>query len=165
MTAVTADLIDSTYNPIDLMEEIVQANEWPHDRAGDEELLAEISGKWCNYRMFFIWREDLNALYFTCSLDMKVPKEKRRAMNDLLSLLNERMWFGHFEICSETGTPMFRHTLLTRGTVPVEQLEDLVDIAVNECERFYPSFQYVLWAGYDAQRATEAAMLDTVGEA
>ena len=165
MTAVTADLIDPMNNPLDLMEEIVQANEWPHDRSGEEELLAEISGRWCDYRMFFIWREDLNALYFTCSLDMKASPEKRRAINDLLSLLNERMWFGHFEICSESGTPMFRHTLLTRGAVAVEQLEDLVDIAVSECERFYPSFQYVLWAGYDAQRAVDATMLDPVGEA
>ena len=62
---------------------------------------------------------------------------------------------------------MFRHTMLTRGwnNVTAEQLEDLVEIAVNECERFYPSFQYVLWAGYNAQQAIEATMLDPIGEA
>jgi len=62
---------------------------------------------------------------------------------------------------------MFRHTMLTRGWqgASSEQLEDLVDIAVCECERFYPAFQYVLWAGYSAEKAVEATMLDTVGEA
>jgi hypothetical protein len=63
--------------------------------------------------------------------------------------------------------PMFRHTVLLRGAAgaSVEQLEDLVDIARNECERFYPAFQFVLWAGRSASEAVELAMLDTVGEA
>ena len=96
-----------------------------------------------------------------------VAQEKRRAINDLLSLINERMWFGHFELCSEAGTPMFRHTMLTRGWhgVNAEQLEDLVDIAVAECERFYPAFQFVLWGGKSPADALEAAMVDPAGEA
>jgi hypothetical protein len=31
-------------NPIDLVEEIVIANDWAHDRAGDDELIVEIPG-------------------------------------------------------------------------------------------------------------------------
>ncbi|MDA0661587.1 MAG: YbjN domain-containing protein [Proteobacteria bacterium] len=167
MALMHAELQDTPNNPIDLMEELVRENQWMCDRASDEELLVELTGRWCDYRMFFVWREQVKALYFTCSLDMKVVPEKRRAINDLLSLVNERMWFGHFELCSEAGTPMFRHTMLTRGWdgASAEQLEDLVDIAVCECERFYPAFQYVLWAGYTAAQAVEATMLDTVGEA
>jgi hypothetical protein len=63
--------------------------------------------------------------------------------------------------------PLFRHSLLLRGTsgLAVEQMEDLVDIAVAECERFYPSFQYVVWAGKTPQEALAAAILETVGEA
>ena len=30
---------------------------------------------------------------------------------------------------------------------PDEQLEDLMDTAILECERFYPALQMVLWAG------------------
>lgn len=167
MSVATAPFTESNSNPLDILEEIVGANEWPHDRASDEELLAEVSGRWCDYRMFFVWRQDLHALYFTSALDMKVSSEKRRNINDLLATINERMWFGHFEICSDSGIPMFRHTLLTRGVthLTVEQLEDLVDIAVTECERFYPAFQYVLWAGYEPEQAIEATMLDPVGEA
>ena len=167
MALMHAELQDTPNNPIDLMEELVRENQWMSDRASEEELLVELTGRWCDYRMFFVWREQVKALYFTCSLDMKVVPEKRRAINDLLSLVNERMWFGHFELCSEAGTPMFRHTMLTRGWdgASAEQLEDLVDIAVCECERFYPAFQYVLWAGCTAAQAVEATMLDTVGEA
>ena len=28
-----------------------------------------------------------------------------------------------------------------------ESLEDMIDIALTECERFYPAFQFVLWGG------------------
>lgn len=167
MAFMTAHDRDSSDNPLDVMEDIVRSNEWLFDRSSEYELLVEMSGRWCDYRMFFVWRDEVKALYFTCSLDMKVIPEKRREINELLSQVNERMWFGHFELCSESGTPMFRHTMLTRGWnhVTAEQLEDLVEIAVGECERFYPAFQYVLWAGYDAQQAIEATMLDPIGEA
>jgi hypothetical protein len=167
MTFMTAEEYAPSNHPLDIMEDIVRTNEWLFDRSSEEELLVEMSGRWCDYRMFFVWRNEVKALYYTCSLDMKVVPEKRREISDLLSQINERMWFGHFELCSEAGTPMFRHTMLTRGWngVSVEQFEDLVEIAVNECERFYPAFQYVLWAGYNAEQAIEATMLDPVGEA
>ena len=41
-------------NPIDLVEEIVNANDWAHDRASEEELVVEISGRWCDYRLYFV---------------------------------------------------------------------------------------------------------------
>ena len=46
-----------------------------------------------------------------------------------------------------------------------EQIEDLVDIAVSECERFYPAFQLVVWGGKPAEEAMAAAMIDPIGEA
>jgi len=62
---------------------------------------------------------------------------------------------------------VFRHTTLLRGAggASVEQLEDLVDIALTECERYYPAFQFVIWGGKNPSQAIAAAMLDTVGEA
>ena len=51
------------------------------------------------------------------------------------------------------------------GSASVEQLEDLVDIAVTECERFYPAFQFVVWGGKSAEEAIAQAMIDPVGEA
>jgi hypothetical protein len=44
-------------------------------------------------------------------------------------------------------------------------LEDLVDTAIAECERFYPAFQYVIWGGRTPEDAVSAAMVDTLGEA
>lgn len=154
-------------NPIDLLEEMVVANEWRFDRVTDAELVVEVAGKWCEYRMYFIWQEDLGAIYFTCLFDVKIPEHKHSASTDLLALINEKLWLGHFDLSSEDLFPMFRHTVLLRGAdgPTVEQLEDLVDIAYSECERFYPAFQFVIWGGKAPREALEAAMLETVGEA
>ena len=62
---------------------------------------------------------------------------------------------------------MFRHTVPLRGLrrASVEQLEDLVDAAFSECERFFPAFQFVIWGGKSAGEALDAALFETVGEA
>jgi hypothetical protein len=154
-------------NPIDLVEEIVVANEWAHDRASEEEMIVEISGRWCDYRMYFLWQEELSALHFSCGFDMKVPKRRRGALYELLALANERLWLGHFDLAAGEPSPSFRYAVLLRGigAASVEQVEDLVDIAVSECERFYPAFQLVIWGGKAPEEAMTAAIIEPIGEA
>ena len=158
---------ERTINPLDLLEELASAQGWPHMRAAEDEFVAEPSRRWCAYRLHFIWQEEMQALHLHCGIDIRVPGEKQRDINDLLASLNERMWLGHFEVNSENLTPTFRHTMLTRGQFApaAEQLEDLVEIALEECDRYYPAFQFVLWAGRGAEEALSAALLETVGEA
>ncbi|HYD31736.1 MAG TPA: YbjN domain-containing protein [Azospirillaceae bacterium] len=167
---MSTPLVESTsnpHNPLDVLEEIVVANEWPFDRASDDEMIVEIGGRWCDYRLFFVWQQEISAMQFSCQMDMKVQGHRRSAVNDLLAEVNSRMWLGHFDVCADEQTPMFRHTTLLRGSrgASVEQLEDLVEISLSECERYYPAFQFVIWGGKSAPEAVSAAILDTVGEA
>src|SRR5688572_9829219 len=167
MALLRVESTQTRHNPIDMLEELVSVNEWRHERSADEDMVVEFRGQWCEYRMFFVWQEDLGALYFSCLFDTKVPVAKRAGVAELLAHINERLWLGHFDLCSDEGAPMFRHTILLRGTAGVtsEQLEDLMEAAIHECERFYPAFQFVLWGGKKPQEAVEAALLDTVGNA
>jgi hypothetical protein len=82
-------------------------------------------------------------------------------------MVNERMWLGHFDLWIEDGVPMFRHAVLTRGGggMHASQMEELIEIAITECERFYPAFQFVIWGGKAPAEAIAAAMLETMGEA
>ena len=167
MTALSLETAVVAANPIDLVEEIVQANEWAHDRASDEEMVVEVTGRWCDYRLFFVWQEEISALHFSCAFDMKVPKGRRPPVYELLAIVNEKLWLGHFDVSSDDHSPAFRHAVLLRGAVgaSVEQIEDLVDIALSECERFYPAFQLVVWGGKTPDDAIAAAMIDPAGEA
>ena len=101
------------------------------------------------------------------ALDMKVPAKKRTPVYALLAMGNEKLWLGHFDLWSEEGLPVFRHAVLFREGIAAnaELIEDLVDIAVSECERFYPAFQFVIWGGKDPAEAITAALLETEGEA
>lgn len=167
MTLVAAETTQYTQNPLDTLEEIISAHDWAFERASTDEMLVEVAGRWCNYRLFFFWQDEISAMQFSCQFDMKVPDKKRPAVAELLAMVNERMWLGHFDVDADEATPMFRHTTLLRGAsgASVEQLEDLVDIALTECERFYPAFQFVVWGGKAPTEAVTAAILDTVGEA
>jgi hypothetical protein len=167
MTTATVEHGPPKSNPLDLVEEIVTAHDWPFERSGEEELVAQIAGRWGDYRLFFTWNAEISALQFTCSLDLKVPENRRKPVVELLALINESMWTGHFELCAGESTAMFRHSLLLRGAggASVEQLEDLVDVALTEGDRFYPAFQFVIWGGRSASDAMVSAMIDTVGEA
>ena len=64
-------------NPLDLVEQVAIANEWPFHRQNDDELAAEISGHWCQYRMWFCWHPELGVMHLSCALEMKVPANKR----------------------------------------------------------------------------------------
>src|ERR1700691_632093 len=101
-------------------------------------------------------------MHFTCAFDMKVPEKQRAALYELLALANEKLWLGHFLVESEDDMPVYRHAMLLRGApgASAESLEDMIDIALTECERFYPAFQFVLWGCKSATDALDAAMLD-----
>ena len=167
MTSVSLVDEGAPANPIDLIEQLVAANQWVFDRTNDDELAVEVAGRWCDYRMFFSWREDVSALHFSCAFDMRVPQAKLPPVHQLLSEVNEKLWLGHFDLWSEDGLPLFRHAVPLRGTAgaSLEQLEDLVTAALRECDRFYPAFQFVVWGGKTPTEAVALAMIDPVGEA
>lgn len=154
-------------NPLDIVEQIASSHDWAFDRRNDDEMAIQVPGCWCDYSLYFNWNSDIDAVQLTCALDMRVPTAKRAPVHELLALVNETLWLGHFSLWNDEGLPMFRHALPLRGAsgLAVEQMADLVETAISECERFYPAFQYVIWGGRTAPEALAVAMLDTVGEA
>ena len=167
MSGLLAHDRERATNPLDVLEQIVAANEWAFERRSDGEMAAEAPGKWCDYGLFFSWSPEISAMHFSCAFDLKVPPEGRGKLFELLAMANEKLWIGHFGLESEDGVPVFRHSVLLRGApgASAESLEDMVDIALTECERFFPAFQFVLWGGKAPGDALQAAILDCVGEA
>ena len=50
-------------------------------------------------------------------------------------------------------------------TASDRQCDALLSTAVEACERYYPAFQYVTWAGKTAREALQATLFETSGEA
>ena len=154
-------------NPLDVVERIAAINDWSFERAGDDEITMLVGGKWSDYQVSFTWMHDIEALHLACAFDLKVPERRRGEVQQLISLINEQLWVGHFDLWSRDGVIMFRHALiLPSGLEPSgRQCEVLFEAAVDACERYYQAFQFVVWAGRSAREAIDAAMFDTAGEA
>jgi len=141
------DIENLPLNPIDIVEEVIYEKKWSFSRADEYELVADISSKWCQYRLYFTWSENIRAISFTITFDLKFPQNKIIKAYELIGLINEKLWLGHFDITSKNGIPAFRHTILSNADSDFlhKKLENLVDIAIYECEKYYPSFQQVLF--------------------
>lgn len=166
MGVVSTGYVHQSVHPLDLIEETIALRDWVQERTARNELLAEVTGRWCDYHLVFHWTDDLGALQMTCAFDMRTPPDRRAAVHELLALLNDRLGIGHFDIGASDGLPAYRHALLLRGcALSAEQIEDLLDIALHEVDRFYPAFQYVVWGDRAPVDAMAAVVFETVGEA
>ena len=156
-----------TTNPIDIVEDVIYQKKWNFSRAADHELVAEISSHWCQYRLYFSWAENIKAMSFTVTFDLKFPQTKLNRAYELLGLINEKLWIGHFDITKNNGIPAYRHTVLSFSDNDLlhKKLEDLVDIAIYECEKYYPSFQQVLFDELPPQDAIKFSNFDFIGRA
>jgi hypothetical protein len=111
--------------------------------------------------------EDLESLHIAAAFDLKVPDTRRTEVKQLISLINEQLWIGHFDVWMQSGMVMFRHALLLvgGGGLSARQCEAMFGSALDTCERYFPAFQFVVWAGKSAREAVDAVMFETCGQA
>jgi hypothetical protein len=154
-------------NPLDIVERIAAGNDWSFQRAGEDEITMLVAGRWSDYQVSFTWMHDIEALHLACAFDMKVPKRRRGEVQQLIALINEQLWIGHFDLWTQDGLVMFRHALVLAGGVQAtgQQCQAQLTSALEACEGYYPAFQFVVWAGKQAREALDAAMFETSGEA
>jgi hypothetical protein len=154
-------------NPLDRVEKLAESRRWPMDRTSDDEVVMVVQGGWCNLQLSLYWRDDLEALQFSCTYDLKVAEPRHMEVLRLLSLINAQLLHGHFDFWSHEGSINFRHSLILAGGAEANdaQCDALIRAGLDACQRFYPALQFVIWANQSAEAALENALLETQGEA
>lgn len=154
-------------HPVDVIEHVANSNEWSFERNSDDEIAISVAGTWTDYHVSFSWMEDYEALHLACAFDLKVPEARALETMRLLSLINEQMLFGHFDLWEQEGAIMFRQSLLLCGGAEpnIQQVETLLTSALEACECYYQAFSFVVWSGSSARDAISGALFDTVGNA
>ncbi|HVB88693.1 MAG TPA: YbjN domain-containing protein [Beijerinckiaceae bacterium] len=154
-------------HPVDVVEQMAALNEWTFDRDDDDEISISVKGGWTDYHVAFTWLPAVEALHVGCAFDIKAPARRRAEVLNLVSLVNEQLWVGHFGFWNSEKLMMFRHSLLLAGGAEPSrrQCEAALNSAIAACERYYQAFQFVLWAGKGAREALDSAMFETAGEA
>ena len=154
-------------HPVDVIEHVANTNEWSFERTGSDEIAISVAGSWTDYHVSFSWMEDFEALHLACAFDIKVPENRTLEVMRLLSLINEQMLFGHFDLWEQEGAIMFRQSLLlSGGAEPTsQQVEVLLHSALEACECYFPAFQFVVWSGSSAKDALANVLFETKGNA
>jgi len=155
-------------NPIDNLEAIARENKWPLEKISDDEATMECEGRWGQFLLSFVWQEEYQALLFSCTSDLRVPIEKLNALKDMLFEVNHKVWLGHFDLDdSDDRYVLFRYNSLMRGFVANSQdhVEDLIELAMTEFDRFYPAFKEVLSERKIANDIMVTMLADPMGEA
>ena len=167
MSQIKVQNIQKTEDPLDMIEEVVLANGWEYDRDDNKNIHVQVGGNWCDYQLSYGLNEKGNIIYISCALDIKVSDKSSNEIYKLLSNINQKVALGHFEVWIEDGWPIFRHSILisNRKSFSKSQIEEVSLIALEECERFYPAFQFLLWDNKNANDSLDSLMLYTLGEA
>jgi hypothetical protein len=166
MNRVEAELARDLH-PVDVIERVAHTNDWSFERTGDDELSISVAGIWADYQVSFSWMEDFEALHLACAFDIKVPEGRATEVARLLSLINEQMLFGHFDLWEQEGAIMYRQALLLCGGIEPtgRQVEVLLNSALESCECYYQAFQFVVWSGMAARDALSGVLFETCGNA
>lgn len=158
---------DEDAAPVDMLASLFAARGWPHEFIGQDEISVEVQGSWASYQLRGIWRPEDHVLQLLCLPDIRMPDDKRAAMFEVLALINEQLWLGHFDVWSNGGVLLYRHGLMLgdEGLLSPSQAQTAVESAIEECDRFYPAFQFILWGDKSPVEALAAALVDAAGEA
>lgn len=158
---------DDDAAPVEMLASLFEARDWPFTHASEDEISAEVKGAWATYQFQAIWRREDRVLQLLCLPEVRVPENKRAHVYEALALINEQLWVGHFDLWSNGSVVLYRHGLMLGedGLLGPGQAQMVVEAAIEECDRFYPVFQFILWGDKTPSEALVAAMVDTDGEA
>lgn len=160
------DMIDQS-PPVDMLAQLFEARGWPCQFVEENEISGEVQGSWANYQLRAVWRKQDHVLQLLCMPEIRATEDRRGTLHELISLINEQVWLGHFETWSKGGVVLYRHASMLGddGMLDLSQAQALVEVAVSECDRFYPAFQFALWGEKSARDALDSALIDPAGEA
>ena len=154
-------------DPLEVVERVLSAENLTFDRTEDGDLAFALTGDWKDYELWFAWRPEADCLQLCCSIDLRAGKQRRASAFELINLINQRVWLGHFEIWAEDGEVVFRHSLaLPEGERPtMARTASMIDAAMEAADRFYPAFDFLIAGAKSPEEAMAACMFETVGRA
>ena len=159
--------IGLAFDPLERVEEALEAAGWEHERDDMGTVQAVAESRWGDMGALFAYRPEPAAIHFSTTLDVKPVATKRAQIAELIMMANERLWLGHFDYWSDEGVIIFRYTfpMLDRDDVSMGELRAVIAAATSAVDRFIPAFNFLIWAGKSPREAIDAAMFETQGEA
>lgn len=129
-------------HPLDFIEDVSRLNNWDYKRLHEDKMTLNVICRFQTYKMQFIWDQELETLRLNCGLEMMFDQDSEDLLPRTLMDLNARLWLGQFIYGGERKLS-YTHTILFRSAATRAEfdcIEELIRIAAQECDRFYPLF-------------------------
>ena len=150
---------DGLSDPIQLVAELAAQHNWSMQIVTPHRLGLAIDGGWGHYALSVRWQDTLEVLTFDVAFDLMLKGDDGAAIGDLLTILNRDIFLGHFQLAENEDSILLKYRLPLRGTggASVQQLEDIIDIMLGQCEQAAPSISQLLFS--DTPHVLDSAVL------
>lgn len=136
-------------NPLTVIEAVADYNDWQCSWLSEAEVVVMVPATSIIYEIHFIWQKETNYLHLICFNDLEIADHSNLDFLRLLMLANQKLWIGSFGVL-ENNIVAYRHLLHLKewGYNDFESLiDEVIGIALDESESFFPSFEKVLQNG------------------
>ena len=158
---------EDNHDLFEIVEHVLGSLGWQYDRESYNSIQCIAPTRWGEMGCLFACRLDPAALHFSLTLDVKPQSARKAVISELVMLMNEQLWLGHFDFWIEDEVIIFRHALPLAGRMAPGsgEVQAVLTAALQAAEQFVPAFNFVIWAGKSPAEAMAAAMFETDGEA
>ncbi len=141
---------------------------WEHELSDDDQVVMAIEGHWKTYSLVIRQVEADNTLRFLCVY--RISSEKiNDGIYDLLNRINDLLWIGSivFTYCGDESSIFWRYALQLgpEPAVNEEQVETIINQAIETMDKFYPTLMSLLAGDTDPERAIALATPASIGRA
>ena len=154
-------------DPLEQLEAAAGLLEIESERIDEAELHIAMPGAWRDAGVWFTWRRELSTVQMGAPLDIKVPESLMGQAARLVTMINERLWIGHFDLWTEDKAIVYRNAVLLPedGAIDTTQAQYLIQGASEAIDRFFPAFNFLVWGGKTPEEALEGSLFETHGSA
>ena len=143
------------------------AQDWLLKQTDASGVLVYVPGHWGQYQLRVDWQDDSQFLCLHVTLDMLFDDVPIGRLEAMLSQINEHLFFGHFRLSSEKRQVQLYYVLPLRGAggATPEQIEDVVDILLGQCEKAAPAFAQLVVEPDQPEVSASLVMVPVAGQA
>lgn len=154
-------------DPLTMLETAAESLGFELERVGDAELHIMLPTVWRDLGLWFTWRPEVSTMQMGVPIDLKAPPARLDEASRLVTMVNERLWIGHFDLWTDDHSIVFRNAVILSdsGGLESSQGEALIKSAAEAVDRFYPAFNFFVWGGKNPDDALEASLFETAGNA
>ncbi len=155
-------------DPLEVASRFVVAQDWFVKQSSAHSFIADVPGRWGHYQLVADWETDAEIFSAEARLDVLVEGIDTTDLLRLIAELNKGLYFGHFQLSEDNRQIILRHRLLLRGAggATAEQIEDMIDILLGQCEQAAPLLCQMVYGNPEqTAAAAQLVMTPALGEA